>query len=554
MLTIGATFTSAVFVIRKTAYRICDYYTSTVEVRSNDPTFDYLMYWMSEQKQYIYSTSFVASAATNMWDNMLNPGRVKRTGIKIEEDNEEDIALAANDFNTYWSQRIRHDKTRPIKYTPCEGVHLLRYDGTMISFKRRSNQVSRQGRHDGPSSRQSEFVSLTCLGRSTATLRKLLAEAQKSYVERDGAKTVIYHGNRGMWQRRASRIARDISTVVLDPVQKAALVEDIREYLHPLTKRWYRERGIPYRRGYVLFGAPGTGKTSLCLALAGLFSLPVYISTLNEPGLSQETLSQLFTTLPTRSILLLEDVDAAGLTHKRSEKISSRRYSEGIPVSQSDDGGDDDDEGEEEGEDELGSTPRRSKSTRSPRISLSALLNAIDGIISVEGRILIMTTNHIDHLDSALLRPGRIDMSIYFENITTETAEELYRSFYSTQSIDSSSPQPVQDYQKRKLSSCDYPTSEEQLNSLATVFASRIPSGEISPAEMQGYLLTHKYRPDKAIANIQDWIVRFRYEKEMRKGPTREHIPATAAADEEDTRSTARARSKSMRGRKRRGG
>lgn len=248
------------------------------------------MYWISEQKQYIYSTSFVASVATNMWDNMLYSGTRKRTTMKIEEDNEEDIALAADDFNTYWSQRIRYDKTRPIKYTPCEGVHLLRYNDTLISFKRRSNQVPRQGRNGGSSSRRSEVVSLTSLGRSTATLRKLLAEAQTSYVEHDGVKTVIYHSNRGMWQRRASCVARDISTIVLDPGQKTALVEDIREYLHPLTKRWYRERGISYRRGYVLFGAPGTSKISLCLALAGLFSLPVYITSLNEPGLPEESL------------------------------------------------------------------------------------------------------------------------------------------------------------------------------------------------------------------------------------------------------------------------
>lgn len=132
MLTVDVTITPAFFVIRNTAYRICGHYTSTVEVRSDDQTFDYLMYWMREQKQYIYSTSFVASVATSMWDNMLYSGMRKRTTMKIEEDNEEDIALAAEDFNTYWSQRIRHGKTRPIKYTPCDGVHLLRYIDTDI--------------------------------------------------------------------------------------------------------------------------------------------------------------------------------------------------------------------------------------------------------------------------------------------------------------------------------------------------------------------------------------------------------------------------------------
>jgi len=98
-------------------------------------------------------------------------------------------------------------------------------------------------------------MSLTRLGRSTTILRDLLAEAQTQYIEREGAETVIYHSTpQGRWQRRASRIAREISTVVLDPVQNNALVEDIRDYLHQLTHQWYRNRGIPYRRGYVLYG------------------------------------------------------------------------------------------------------------------------------------------------------------------------------------------------------------------------------------------------------------------------------------------------------------
>ena len=69
------------------------------------------------------------------------------------------------------------------------------------------------------------------------------------------------------WIRVATRPSRPLATVVLDYKQKAALLNDINEYLHPETPRWYANRGIPYRRGYLFHGPPGTGKTSLSFAL-----------------------------------------------------------------------------------------------------------------------------------------------------------------------------------------------------------------------------------------------------------------------------------------------
>ena len=177
----------------------------------------------------------------------------------------------------------------------------------------------------------------------------------------------------------------------------------------------------------------------------------------------------------------------------------------------------------------------------------------------------MMTTNHVEHLDPALTRPGRIDYIVHFQNITTELAEQMFRSFYSTQDLEISESQPIKDYVKRKLSSCDYPSSEQELARLAVSFASKIPSGEFSPAQLQGYLLMHKYRPDKAIDNVYSWIQYEREEKaknEREKAKSQPTDVVSASAEDgkpgdgistaimtKTPRRSARARSKSVRAR-----
>ncbi|TQS31876.1 hypothetical protein Golomagni_07827, partial [Golovinomyces magnicellulatus] len=83
--------------------------------------------------------------------------------------------------------------------------------------------------------------------------------------------------------------------------------------LHPSTPRWYASRGIPLRRGYLFHGPPGTGKTSFSFALAGVFGIDIYVISLQDQSVTEEDLAVLFTSLPRRCVVLLEDIDTAGL-------------------------------------------------------------------------------------------------------------------------------------------------------------------------------------------------------------------------------------------------
>lgn len=148
--------------------------------------------------------------------------------------------------------------------------------------------------------------------------------------------------------------------------------------------------------------------------------------------------------IPPGSIVLIEDVDAAFVNR----------------------------------EDEAPTTGKK-KST----VSFSALLNAIDGVGASEGRLLIITTNHIDRLDRALVRPGRVDHRFKFGDATADQARQLFLRWYMPR---------------------DRFVAEVQLQ--ADVFAQAIPEGRISVAALQGYLLTCGDDYHKAVSGIADWV------------------------------------------------
>jgi chaperone BCS1 len=178
------------------------------------------------------------------------------------------------------------------------------------------------------------------------------------------------------------------------------------------------------------------------------------------------------------------------------------------------------------------------------KISLSALLNVIDGVASQEGRVLIMTTNHIDKLDPALIRPGRVDLKIKFELTNAETNAMLFRGIFTT--IEGDIPDFVPEAKavsaKTKLTATGQtkansnvaevqpPTEEEiadalekknaeiaRIAKLADEFGALIPVNEFSPAEIQGYLLNYKRDPAEAVKNAVEWAKREKLDKSIRE-------------------------------------
>ena len=148
-------------------------------------------------------------------------------------------------------------------------------------------------------------------------------------------------------------------------------IEDLNAFLFRDTFEFYTNHRIPYNRSYLFYGVPGAGKTSVLTAIAGKYCRNLCIMQPTDPRFTDDALAEAIKEAPSRSIIVLEDVDA--LFDKNREAKNAKMT-----------------------------------------ISFSGLLNALDGIGNPDGQIFVVTTNFRDNLDPALIRNGRVDMHLEF--------------------------------------------------------------------------------------------------------------------------------------------
>ena len=632
---------------------ICNWFTARVEVGDDDPIFIHIMRWVAVQPnsaktRFLQADTIAGSADDHDEDDeagavaAAGAAAVKDAGTTTTTTNTNasttsttsTTGTVADPSNitatTTTSKKIKqapmllpngevclnfstHKHQKPPRFLPAVNVpYTFSFGGTYFWLNRTRSHIASQSEWRGLSMRKEENLIITCIGFSARPIKDFIQLTKEWNHNRQAATTVVRRpsrpemrswGGRHAWAEVADRPIRPMDTVVLDERQKLMVLQDMNEYLQRETALWYGERGIPLRRGYLFHGPPGTGKTSLSFALAGVFGLDIFVISLLDQNLTEDDLALLFTNLPRRCVVLLEDIDTAGLVNRRDadEKSDSSSSSsgsdgdgdgDGSSTDSEDDyivsekkralevlhlggklarwkkkekkgkkgkekgketealekelkekaveleemlkdkeGGSDEEKKKKDGEkDEAdadekvttdqekvctdaqeSTTPERAGEKRSPTstgdndggekgekptettdkkkkkktmtasekkakkkqkkrkkakmlaaevtrdieyigrqysrrraspydrergISLSGLLNAIDGVASHEGRVLIMTTNKPEKLDEALLRPGRVDLQIAFLNATQEQVRELFERMYEADVVD----------------------------------------------------------------------------------------------------------------------
>ncbi|KAI0477719.1 BCS1 N terminal-domain-containing protein [Xylariaceae sp. FL0804] len=497
------------------------YFMSVVDIRTDDEIYNILMAWVATQRFSQGARRFVVNTNLN-----------SRSWFLWAWDEDDD------DTDDSGGSSATEKKKKALSYTPSFGSHYFWYRGRLLLFRRTANRETNSFMLVS----EREEISISCFGRNPWILKELLLEARQKYLEKDEQKTMIYRGVSGSsqgdphWQRCMARATRPFSTVVLNEKTKQDLIEDVEDYLSPATVRWYANRGIPYRRGYLLHGPPGTGKSSLSLALAGFFKMRIYIVSLSSVNSSEEVLGSLFGDLPRRCVVLLEDIDTAGLTHTREE----------VDEDQSDS----DSDSTEAGKSTKGKnkTKKNTNDEKNHRLSLSGLLNILDGVASQEGRVLIMTTNHVDKLDKALIRPGRVDMIVKFGLADHGMTASIFRAIFAylegdkepkaleALSLDVDAREALAKENAKKRAEYD-----AKIEKLAEEFSTRVPAHEFSPAEIQGHLMKHKRNPQQAVATVDDFVEQTRQdhkEKQLKEAEEKRK------AEEEEKRKKAEEKKK----------
>lgn len=202
--------------------------------------------------------------------------------------------------------------------------------------------------------------------------------------------------------------------IVLYGNDKDELMYEVNHFIK--DKQWYINLGFQYKLGILLHGEPGCGKTSIIRLISYLTKRNTHylrLSQIKDENQFNELMKPKNISLE-NTILVLEDIDCQKLVHKRvpktqdTDKPSEQQQSINI---------------------NLGGDTEKTRERDSP-LNLDTLLNVLDGTLTTPGQIVIMTTNHKEILDPALIRAGRIDVDLKLRNCDYPMITQLTQQFY----------------------------------------------------------------------------------------------------------------------------
>lgn len=272
------------------------------------------------------------------------------------------------------------------------------------------------------------------------------------------------------WESVPFKHPSTFDTLAMDPLKKSEIMADLLDFAN--GESFYQKTGRAWKRGYLLYGPPGTGKSSMIAAMANYLGYDIYDLELTEVNTNSE-LRKLLMKTSSKSIIVIEDIDCSiNLTNRNKSAAAPARknaYDAASPP------------GTNGGEDG-GNT-----------ITLSGLLNFTDGLWSCCGseRIFVFTTNHIEKLDPALLRSGRMDMHIHMSYCSFPALKILLKNYLGFEETD-----------------LERDAAEE--------FKAVIEAAAMTPADISEVLIKNRRDKNKAVDELLDTL-KLRAEKNRSK-------------------------------------
>lgn len=265
------------------------------------------------------------------------------------------------------------------------------------------------------------------------------------------------------WILYCNKPKRSISKIFMPDKIKSELKLDVEWFMK--SENWYKNKGIPRRRGYLLQGHTGSGKSSLITAICTELNLNIYWVQLTNPKLNDERIMAILNSVPKNQVILIEDIDEI-ITQNNLSELSPNNLSEFSHV-----------------------IPEKYDifNRNSLSISLQGLLNALDGPIAHTDHIIFFTSNHnlrlIRNFGPLLTRPGRIDKIIDVDCANSPEIIDVFMNFY---------------YDNISLN-----IKEKNIEELAKKYASKITK-KIAMCEIINHLMQNKDDPLDAINSAKN--------------------------------------------------
>lgn len=296
--------------------------------------------------------------------------------------------------------------------------------------------------------RRIESLSFRTIGRDKMFVQRFVDEIMRCHENKLKAASFLYVYDDG-WTQVEAYAPRWVDSVVLKPGEKEHLIQDVQKFKDSSDR--YRRLGVPYHRGYLFYGPPGSGKTSLVSGLAAKFGMSIYAIDLTS--FNDRTLKRAMSDVPENSVILFEDIDCMKTGEPREVRNESAQEN-------------------------THSRKKKEDASELFGVTLSGLLNVLDGFHAPDNVVFVMTTNKVEELDQALLRPGRIDYKLFLGEPAEAQKLELYRRFFpeakeseAREFVDAHPAESMAEFQGLLLTISDDPAAN--LNSVESLSLSR---------------------------------------------------------------------------------